>query len=144
MEASFNTQVTLEQIPDMAALFLKHFEKQRVFAFFGEMGVGKTTFIKALCQQLQVENITSSPTFAIVNEYNTQNNGKVYHFDFYRIEDQREALDLGFFDYLESGNYCFMEWSENIETLLQGEEYVKVTLTRNNDLARAIQATIVQ
>ncbi len=143
MNPKFTTQVSLNQLPNVAAQFLNYFEKQRVFAFFGEMGVGKTTFIKALCQQLQVENITSSPTFAIVNEYHTAQNNKVYHFDFYRIEDIREALDLGFTDYLESGQYCFMEWSENIETLLQEEVYVHVALHRDNDHLRTITAEIV-
>ena len=89
------------------------------FAFFGEMGVGKTTLIKALSLHLGVQDVVSSPTFSIVNEYVTQENGKIFHFDFYRIENEAEAYDIGYEEYFFSSNYCFIEWSEKIPNLLE-------------------------
>ncbi len=142
MKPVFSTQLSQNQLAETAQRFLVHFSEYRVFAFFGEIGVGKTTFIKTLCQTLNVENITSSPTFAIVNEYFTTEGELVYHFDFYRINDIREALDIGFFDYIESNSYCFLEWSENIEELLENEVYVRVELERIDDATRNMVATV--
>jgi tRNA threonylcarbamoyladenosine biosynthesis protein TsaE len=85
------------------------------------MGTGKTTFIKELCRQLGVKNLTSSPSFAIINEYWSENDEPIYHFDFYRINDKVEVFDIGFSDYLFSGNYCFIEWSEKIEEFLTSD-----------------------
>ena len=90
----------------------------KVILFNGEMGVGKTTLIKKLCSLLGVEGATSSPTFSLVNEYQTTENQIVYHFDCYRLKSEIEALDMGIDEYLYSGNWCFIEWSEKIETLL--------------------------
>lgn len=90
----------------------------KVLLFYGNMGVGKTTLIKEICKYLGVEDIANSPTFSLVNEYKTLNNNTVYHFDFYRIEDEEEAYDMGVEDYLYSNNWCFIEWPENVKNLL--------------------------
>lgn len=90
----------------------------KILLFYGEMGVGKTTLIKELCKVLGVEDIASSPTFSLVNEYRTTTNETVYHFDFYRIEDEEEAYDMGVDDYFYSNNWCLVEWPENIKNLL--------------------------
>ncbi len=91
---------------------------EKVILFNGEMGAGKTTFIKSLCKNLGVDNATSSPTFSLVNEYETTNNQIVYHFDMYRLKNQNEALDMGIDEYLYSGNWCFIEWADKITDLL--------------------------
>jgi tRNA threonylcarbamoyladenosine biosynthesis protein TsaE len=90
----------------------------RVFAFYGQMGAGKTTFIKAICSELGVSDIVQSPTFSIINEYKTKAGELVFHFDFYRIRSIIEVFDIGYEDYLYSGNYCFIEWPELVESLL--------------------------
>ncbi len=90
----------------------------RVFAFYGQMGAGKTTFIKAICSELGVSDIVQSPTFSIINEYKTKAGESVFHFDFYRIRSIIEVFDIGYEDYLYSGNYCFIEWPELVESLL--------------------------
>lgn len=108
---------SLDKIADAAREFVKQIGDKRVFAFYGGMGAGKTTFIKAVCEQLGVKDAVTSPTFAIVNEY-ASDFGPVYHFDFYRIKNLGEVMDLGFDDYAYSGNLCLMEWPELIEDLL--------------------------
>lgn len=108
---------SLDKIADAAREFVEQIGDKRVFAFYGGMGAGKTTFIKAVCEQLGVKDAVTSPTFAIVNEY-ASDFGPVYHFDFYRIKNQTEVMDLGFDDYAYSGNLCLMEWPELIEDLL--------------------------
>ncbi len=90
----------------------------RIFAFYGQMGAGKTTFIKAICSELGVSDIVQSPTFSIINEYKTLAGESVFHFDFYRIRSIIEVFDIGYEDYLYSGNYCFIEWPELVESLL--------------------------
>jgi tRNA threonylcarbamoyladenosine biosynthesis protein TsaE len=97
---------------------------QKVILFNGEMGVGKTTLIKQLCKNLGVDDATSSPTFSLVNEYQISKNQLVYHFDFYRLNSETEALDMGIDDYLYSGNWCFIEWSEKIQNLIPKEHSV--------------------
>ncbi|MBS2097776.1 tRNA (adenosine(37)-N6)-threonylcarbamoyltransferase complex ATPase subunit type 1 TsaE [Carboxylicivirga linearis] len=109
---------SLEQIDDVAKAFLAQYTNERVIAFYGEMGVGKTTFIKAICKALQINDTVNSPSFAIVNEYHNIDNDIVYHFDFYRLKEEEEAYDMGYEDYLYSGNYCMIEWPEKIASLL--------------------------
>jgi tRNA threonylcarbamoyladenosine biosynthesis protein TsaE len=126
---------TLNRLEDVAKKILNTYPHHRIFSFNGEMGAGKTTLIKVLCKCLGIQNIPSSPTFAIVNEYCNSKNELIYHFDFYRIERPEEAIAIGLFEYLESGHYCFMEWSENIETILD-EDRVKITIERIDDQTR--------
>ena len=111
-------------------------QPHRVFAFEGQMGAGKTTFIKKLCEQMGTTDIVNSPTFAIVNVYDVEkpHRGEVYHFDCYRLKDVREAMDFGAEEYLYSGNYCFIEWPENIQSLLPEDTiYVYIDLLPNGD-----------
>lgn len=119
----------IKNIDFAAAELLKEFEGQRVFAFFGEMGAGKTTFIQALCRELDVIEVVNSPTFTIVNEYHTENGSSIYHFDFFRIKKIEEVFDLGYEDYFYSGNYCFIEWPELITDILPDNAVlVKITI----------------
>ncbi len=106
--------------------------QERVYCFNGHMGAGKTTFIKSICEELGTQDTVNSPTFAIINQYDTQENGDIYHFDFYRIEDVSEALDMGALDYFDSGNFCFIEWAENVETLIPEDAiWVKIEEMEN-------------
>jgi tRNA threonylcarbamoyladenosine biosynthesis protein TsaE len=115
-----NIVFSLDQIQEVAEQILASNPK-KIILFNGEMGVGKTTLIKQLCKSLGVQDATSSPTFSLVNEYYTNDNQIVYHFDFYRLNKETEALDMGVDDYLYSGNWCFIEWSEKIASLLPEE-----------------------
>jgi len=121
-----NIIFSLDQIKEVAEKILVQNPK-KIILFNGEMGVGKTTLIKQLCKNIGVEDATSSPTFSLVNEYYTPNNQIVYHFDFYRLNKETEALDMGVDDYLYSGNWCFIEWSEKIASLIP-EEHSVVTI----------------
>ena len=119
------TITSTNQLPEAASEILSFESNNRVFLFYGDMGAGKTTLIKSLCSKLgSADNITS-PTFAIVNEYTGPNT--IYHFDFYRLKNQSEAMDIGFEEYLYSGNYCFIEWPEKIPDLLP-LHYVTVSI----------------
>ena len=109
---------SLKNIHKTARAFLEATQGHTVFAFYGAMGAGKTSFIKAICEELGVEDVITSPTFAIVNEYALPDNSSVFHFDFYRINKVEEAFDLGYEEYFYSGQYCFIEWPEKIESLL--------------------------
>ena len=123
-------KIEINQLSDLkeAAISLLNFsEKNRIFIFEGEMGAGKTTFIKAICAQLGIEDTVSSPTFSIVNEYIARTGNIVYHFDFYRIKNLNEAYDIGYEEYFYSGNICFIEWPEKIEELLP-DKYVRVKI----------------
>ena len=110
----------------------------KVVLFYGEMGNGKTTLIKQLCKKLGVSESTSSPTFSIVNEYKTDKNNTIYHFDFYRIKDESEVLDFGYEEYLYSGNYCFIEWPEKIPNMIP-DDVVKVTINKDENNFRIIE-----
>ena len=130
---------TLHNIQSAAQAFLEATDVNRVFAFYGKMGAGKTTFIKALCEELGVEDAVNSPTFAIVNEYySTRLNGPIFHFDFYRIKRIEEAFDIGTDDYFYSGAPCFIEWPELIEDILP-EEAVRVSIEEQPDGTRTIE-----
>lgn len=129
----------LESIPDAAKEFVRNMDQDTVFAFRGKMGVGKTTFISALCRELGVEDDdVSSPTFAIISEYRSDTTAElIYHFDMYRIENEDEALDAGVEDYFYSGALCFVEWPEKIEDLLPGDT-VFVDIVENEDGSRTL------
>ncbi|MGV3763476.1 tRNA (adenosine(37)-N6)-threonylcarbamoyltransferase complex ATPase subunit type 1 TsaE [Parapedobacter sp.] len=127
---------TLEGLPDAAGRLLAAVGNQRVLLFYGAMGAGKTTLINALCQQLGVTDPTSSPTFAIVNEYDSAA-GTLYHFDFYRIKSEQEAFDLGYEDYFYSGSYCLVEWPEKITPLIP-DNAVHIHITAAADGSRRI------
>jgi len=127
----------LGHIAGAAREFIAQIGSRRVFAFYGSMGAGKTTFIKAICESLGVDDVITSPTFAIVNEYTAAQGDVVYHFDFYRINKIAEALDIGFFDYVDSGELCLMEWPENIEEILP-EETLRVHITVRPDGSRLL------
>ena len=129
---------SLEEINSVAKQFIELVGGRRVFAMYGAMGVGKTTFVKAVCEELGVEDTITSPTFAIVNEYHTQNEKIVYHFDFYRIEDVQEAYDFGYEDYFYSNAMCFIEWPERIESILPSD-VINLNFTEEEDGSRKIQ-----
>ena len=130
---------SLDTIREAAKEFVATMGDSRVFAFYGKMGAGKTTFVKALCTELGVEDVITSPTFAIVNEYRSDTTGElIYHFDFYRIKKIEEVYDMGYEDYFYSGALCFIEWPELIEELLP-EEAVKVTIEENADGSRIVR-----
>lgn len=128
---------SLDGIADAARQFVDAMGENKVFAMFGPMGVGKTTFIKAVCEVFGVQDTITSPTFAIVNEYRTDSGEQIFHFDFYRIRKVEEAYDMGYEDYIYSGAVCFLEWPELIEELLP-DDAVRVTLTEEEDGTRTI------
>ena len=134
------TELIIKNIDDInntAKEFIRLIDQNTVFAFHGEMGAGKTTFIKAICEELGVDDVINSPTFAIVNEYRPGSAELIYHFDFYRINKIEEVYDMGYEDYFYSGALCFIEWPEKIEELLPGET-VNVTIRENEDGTRSV------
>ena len=131
-------EMSLLNIDDAAHLFLKKVGDCKHFAFYGSMGAGKTTFIKALCKALGVAGTVTSPTFALVNEYNAGNNGMVYHFDFYRINKPEEVFDFGCEEYFASGEYCFVEWPEKAEIALPSDickVNIRELVNRNREIS---------
>ena len=141
----------IQHISEAARTFIEHMPAGTVYAFYGKMGAGKTTFIKALCEELGVEDVITSPTFAIVNEYTMEEGERrkdeggrtfkgqsIYHFDFYRIKKIEEVYDMGFEDYFYSGNLCFIEWPELVEEILP-EDAVRVTIEEGEDGCRLIR-----
>lgn len=128
---------SLENIDEAATEFVKSMGDNAVFAFRGEMGAGKTTFIKAICEKLGVSDTINSPTFAIVNEYRSDSGELIYHFDFYRINKVEEAFDFGYEDYFYSGSLCFIEWPELIENLLPADT-VNVSIKVLEDGSRSV------
>ena len=137
LDDNSNILLTNEKNETVSVLnLLKDHEPHRVFAFDGQMGAGKTTFIKKLCEEMGTLDVVNSPTFAIVNVYDVERpyKGEVYHFDCYRLKDIREAMDFGAEEYLYSGNYCFIEWPEMIEALLPEDTvWVKIEPQENGD-----------
>ena len=130
---------SLDTIRQAAKEFIAEMDDRTVFAFRGDMGAGKTTFIKAICEELGVEDVINSPTFAIINEYRSSETGElIYHFDFYRINKLSESEDIGTEDYFYSGALCFIEWPEKIEELLPGD-VVEVAITENPDGSRTVE-----
>ena len=129
---------TPEALPQAARTFVRAIDQSTVFAFYGKMGAGKTTFIKAVCEALGVTDVVNSPTFSIVNEYRSDTTGElIYHFDFYRIQRLEEVYDMGYEDYFYSGALCFIEWPELVEELLPGDA-VKVQIEEQPDGSRTI------
>lgn len=128
----------LEDYPAAAREFIAAMEGERIFAFYGNMGSGKTTLIKSICEVMGVEDCINSPTFAIVNEYASAEQETIFHFDFYRIKSIAEVYNMGYEEYLYSDAYCFIEWPELIEELLP-EETVKVCITEEGDGSRTIK-----
>ena len=128
---------SLEEIDAVAKEFISATRGHDLFAFYGQMGAGKTTFTVALCKAWGVEDVVNSPTFAIVNEYCCADGETLYHFDFYRIKNIVEAMDIGVEDYFYSGSRCIMEWPENIEELLP-DEVLRVYIEVNPDLSRTV------
>lgn len=128
---------SLDTIQEAAKTFIENIGKNKVFAFYGKMGAGKTTFIKAVCETLGVTDVITSPTFAIVNEYTDGEDNPIYHFDFYRIKKLEEVYDMGYEDYFYSGNLCLLEWPELIEELLP-ENAVKVRIEEQKGGSRVV------
>ena len=128
---------SLHQLPEIAKEVLQN-SKHKVLLFYGEMGVGKTTLIKEIVKQLGVFETVSSPTFSLVNEYHTKNNDTIFHFDFYRIDNEEEAMDMGIEEYLYSDNWCLVEWPNKVENLLPLNS-VSITITTNSNQQRTIE-----
>jgi len=126
----------IAHIREAAREFITHMGQASVFAFYGKMGAGKTTFVKALCEELGVDDVITSPTFAIVNEYTGQ--CPIYHFDFYRIKKIEEVYDMGYEEYFYSGAYCFIEWPELIEDVLP-DDAVRVSISEQPDGSRLVE-----
>jgi len=125
---------SVEDLNEIVKKLILDFSDKRVILFYGEMGVGKTTLIKVLCEQLGVEEPTNSPTFSIVNEYLSNTNKTIFHFDFYRIEKEEEVFDMGYEDYFYNDSYCFVEWPEKIPNLLPNDAVkVKIILDDENN-----------
>ena len=122
----------VSELEDASISLLELISENNIVCFYGEMGVGKTTFIKEICKKLGVEDTVSSPTFSIINEYLTENNESVYHFDFYRIEKEEEAFDIGYEEYFYQGNLCLIEWPEKISLIIH-ENIIKVQITRSDE-----------
>ena len=133
----FLTIHSLSELPDIVKQFIDITKGSRKYAIYGQMGVGKTTFIKAVCLELGATDVVSSPSFAIINVYQTISGTLIYHFDLYRIRDKKELFDLGYEDYFYSDAYVFVEWPENAEEILP-EDMISVRLTESEDGTRII------
>lgn len=129
----------IKDLSSIAKRLIDEFSGERIFAFYGKMGAGKTTFIQSVCKALGSGDTVTSPTFALINEYKTGDRQSVFHFDFYRIKNLEEVFDLGYEDYLYSGSYCLIEWPELIEPLLP-ENIIKVKIEVAEDGSRNISA----
>lgn len=136
------SEVTLEHLPQVAQQIIAEGEAVHLWAFYGEMGAGKTTLVKEICNQLQVVDEVSSPSYSIVNEYKTKDGKTVFHFDFYRIKTIHEVYDIGYEDYFFSNNICLIEWPENIEQLLEHENVLRISIDKQTDNTRNIHLTL--
>jgi tRNA threonylcarbamoyladenosine biosynthesis protein TsaE len=137
----------LIRIPDLSSIdaaareLIETLPDKRIFAFYGEMGAGKTTLIKAICRVLQVTDVTSSPSFGLIYEYRTRGSDSVYHFDFYRIEQLEEVYDIGYEEYIDSGQYCFIEWPEKVASLLPPETVnVNLQITESDERIMEVES----
>lgn len=128
----------LQEINEAARKFIQEMGNNKVFAFYGSMGAGKTTFIKAICEEMGVTETVSSPTFAIINEYRDKKSRPIFHFDFYRINKLEEAFDFGYEDYFYSGNLCFIEWPELVESILP-DTAVKIAIRVTDEEGRIVE-----
>ncbi|MCF6348673.1 MAG: tRNA (adenosine(37)-N6)-threonylcarbamoyltransferase complex ATPase subunit type 1 TsaE [Flavobacteriaceae bacterium] len=128
---------TLEQLPQIAQQIIAE-SSDKVLLFYGEMGVGKTTLIKEVVKQLEVNDVVTSPTFSLVNEYQSRKEETIYHFDFYRIDSEEEAMDIGIDDYFYSNSWCLIEWPEKVKNLLPLNA-VEIHLSINNDGTRSVK-----
>lgn len=142
MEVKKIIGVSQAQLPLAAKEIIDCCARENVWVFDGRMGAGKTTLIKEIARQLQVEEVVSSPTFSIVNEYRREDGNPVYHFDFYRINEPEEALDLGVEDYFYSGNYCWIEWAERISAYIP-EKFALITIEVGQKDEREISLKII-
>ena len=129
MHHYFNN-TSLEQLPIVAEEIIALLKNHKLWCFYGEMGAGKTTLIKAICNVLSIDDTVSSPTFSLVNEYTTNNGASVFHFDFYRINTLEEVFDIGYEEYFFSGNICLVEWPEKIDALLLTEKIAKISMVK--------------
>ena len=132
-----NKTYNLQELPKIATQLIEQ-TSDKILLFYGEMGVGKTTLIKELVKQLEVDDTVSSPTFSLVNEYHSRKGEKIFHFDFYRIEHEDEALDIGIEDYFYNNDWCFIEWPEKVKNLLPLNA-VEIYLSLNDDETRSIE-----
>lgn len=134
-------QVSIDELESVADELVATFRDSRIFAFYGKMGSGKTTFIREICKSLQSADTVTSPTFAIINEYRTVTGRSLFHFDFFRLKNLEEAYDLGYEDYFYGNDYCLIEWPEKVESLLP-VNYVEVKIREDGDQTRTIEATL--
>ncbi len=131
---------SLEELPEIASQLIKSVP-EKILLFYGEMGVGKTTLIKEIVKQLKVDDVVTSPTFSLVNEYHSRKGERIYHFDFYRIEQEEEALDIGIDEYFNSNAWCLVEWPERIKNLVPLNA-VEIHLSRNDNGTRCLEFEI--
>ncbi len=134
-------QVSIDELESVADELVATFRDSRIFAFYGKMGSGKTTFIREICKSLQSADTVTSPTFAIINEYRTVTGRSLFHFDFFRLKNLEEAYDLGYEDYFYGNDYCLIEWPEKVESLLP-VNCVEVKISEDGDQTRTIEATL--
>ena len=133
--------VGLADLETVAAQIVEHVQTENIWLFHGDLGAGKTTLIKALGKVMGISDAMSSPTFALVNEYETSDNKKIYHFDFYRIRNEAEAYDIGVEEYFDSGNYCFVEWPDKIKSIIP-PEHADINITHEDNTHRTIAISI--
>lgn len=136
-----NQTYTLDEIKSVADSLLLSFPKEKIFCFEGSLGAGKTTLIEEICRSIGSKDSLSSPTFSIINEYNS-NTGVLYHMDWYRLKNEEEAIQIGIEDYLFSGHYCFIEWYQHAESLIP-RPYVLIQISNENETQRELNATVI-